>query len=191
MSNIEKFEKAIGDIKLLNSQFAAYSRTKKFEKSMQRKAITEAGDNSQYFYNEGRAVYDSFLRAEGRLVSGSAKIDGIDKTVLMNDVLSIMPELASIQEFRVINHEKRIGAMRTEEADFEITSTAHREKVIVNDGKGAKIVGTLKSQVEELADRLIAADYNIVQIKNNMITVESDDGDQYSVKITRKKNRIF
>lgn len=188
-STVEKFSKAVGDLKFLDRQFAAYTKTNKFEKAMQRKAVLSPGRTSQLFYNEGRAIWDAFLREEGR-VAGSVKVDGVDKTTLMNDVVAILPTLESVTEFKMIDFKKRIAAIRTSEADFEITSTAHRDKVMEFDGK-TKVVGTIKSHVEELASQLLALEYDIVQVKNNMLTIETKDGEQLSVKITRKKSKLF
>lgn len=188
-SNIEKYTKAVGDMKILNRQFSVYTKTNKFEKAMQRKAILSPGRTTQIFYNEGRPIWDAFMREEGR-VAGAVKVDGIDKTTLMNDVVAILSTLDAVAEFKMIDFKKRIAAIRTEEADFEITSTQHRDKVIEYDGT-TKVVGTIKPHVEQLADKLLALDYNIVQVKNNMLTIETKDGEQLSAKITRKKSRLF
>lgn len=186
---VEKFEKAVGDMKILDRQFQAFIKTTKFERAMQRKAILNPGRTTQVFYNEGRPIWDAFLREEGR-VAGAVKVDGIDKTTLMNDVVAILPTLDAIEDFKMIDFKKRIAAIRTSEADFEVTSTMHRDKVMKFDGK-AKIVGKLKPHIEQLADRLLEAEYTIVQVKNNMLTIETKDGEQLSVKITRKKSRLF
>lgn len=186
--SIEKFTKATSDILLLNKQFRTYSRTGKFDKAIQKRSIDSPSPKTQLFYGEGRAIWDSVLRETDRLAPGEKRT--VDKMSFMNDVISILPDLASVEDFKIIDLKKKLSAIKTEEADFEVSNVAHREPVAEYTGVPVT-VGKIKPHVEELSDSLLQRGYEIVQIKNNLITIQTEDNSQFSVKLTKKKNRIF
>lgn len=181
----------IKDLQLLDAQIKLYSGTRKFKKAIENKRIEKPGLNTQLFYVEGRVVHRASLQAQGRLSSASTK--GLEKHSFIQDLISYLPSLGSVETYKVLDNEKGKGAIRTTEADFEISVTLHRKPVVevTEDFNLSFDPKTLKPHIEEIASLLTASEYDLVVLKNNQITIQKDDGKQMSVKFTRKKKRLL
>lgn len=177
------------DIQFLSSQAKLFSGTRKFKKAIEDKRIESPGLNRQLFFKEGRRVWEEYLRSIGQLSSASIKAQ--DKTALVDSIVTFLPQLKTISDYKIVDRQKGLCFIRTEEADFEISLTLHRKNPIDYKGTVVGDVGLLKPHVEELATKITASDFNIVGIKNNIITIQKEDGKQLSVKLTRKKERQF
>lgn len=174
---------------LLNKQFHTFKRTRKFKAAIERGFLEGAGKNKQVFYREGRPVYDSMLLEWGYSKPAASAKNG-PKELLMADLTSIVPELETIELYRVLSSKTGKTALRTSECDYELSVVAHREKQVDFNGE-IQLIGKLKPHVLEIADKLTERHHQIVRVKNNMITIERDDGEQISAKLTKKKNRLF
>lgn len=177
------------DLALLNKQFRTFKRSRKFKAAIERGFLEGAGKNKQVFYREGRPVYDSLLLEWGYTKPTASAKNG-PKELLMADLTSIVPELETIELYRVLSSKTGKTALRTSECDYELSVVAHREKQVDFNGE-IQLVGKLKPHVLEIADKLTERHHQIVRVKNNMITMEREDGEQISAKLTKKKNRLF
>ena len=186
--NIKKYSRAKEEMDLLNRQFFSFSKTHKFEQAKTR-GVKGAAPEKQLFYNEMLALKDSFLIERGfRSVSDSKGAS--EKQSIMNLIVSALPQLDSVEDFRVLSQSKMKCAIRTTSGDYELAFTAHKSPV-VEVKQGIEVVGKLNPHVEELSNLLTNGDHGVVRIKNNQITFAREDGSQLSLKITKKKKELF
>lgn len=139
---------------------------------------------NQAFDSFVMTVWDSYLIEKGYR-------DGSDGTIgkfsLANKVFTYLREIPGL-EFSILDRKKGIGAIRPEggKNDYEVTVTKHRKKAVFE----KTVADKLPVFVQELVDKMLP-DFDIVMIKSNQITIEGSEGEQLSVKLTRKKSRLY
>lgn len=191
IGNIKKYEKAKEEIHLLERQFHSLTKTHKY-KSARERGVKEASPKKQLFYNEVLSLRQSFLIEHGYAVLSEKDKKSSSKESIARLIVSTLPQLESIVDFRILDDSKSTkAAIRTESGDYELSFTIHKSPVVeVKDG--IEVVGKLNPHVKELADKLTSeTEVDVVRIKNNQITFAQESGNQLSLKITKKKKELF
>ena len=181
----ELFKNANSDRLFMSQYYHNIIGTKHFTDSVAQEKILKPGKSVQEYDFEIAKSWDAFLIETGRASATEKQI--ADKYSLANDAFAILADMEDI-DFKIINQSKYVGAIREEKADFEVNVVKHRTPQVASGG--VIVAKSLKDYIKDLAEGL-EQNYAVVQIKNNLITVEDENKNQSSIKITRKKTRLF
>jgi len=189
--NIQRFAKANEEIELLNRQFLAARRSSKFRQARSH-GVKNADPKKQHFVREAESIRESFLIEKGLITVGDGKAGASEKHSLMGLIVKSLPHMKTINEYRVLSETKMKSAIRTDDGDYELAFTVHKEPVVEDIEEGRiEVVGKLRPHVQEIADLLTKEQTGVVRIKNNQITFVREDGKQFSLRITKKKKELF
>lgn len=177
-------EKASEDRKFMTSYFTNIISSNRF-KGILKKGVSNPGHKRQEFENEIFATWGEYLIDTGRALPSEKSI--ADKWSVAREAFDVLSGIKDI-EFKIIDSNKYVGAIREKDVDYEVSVTRHT-KPVVEPGK-IEVAQNLKDFISVLGDGL-SNSYSVVRIKNNMVTVEDDNKNQTTVKITRKKVKLF
>lgn len=177
------------DLNLLDSQMKMVSRSVKFRRVWEKGSITRPGHNRQLFYRENRPAYEASLMELGYGLDGAEKGT---KNYLISEMSSILSELVEIDTYRILNARSGKVALRTKDSDYELSVIAHRGAQFIPKEE-IELIGNLRPHTIEIADKLTERGFDIFRVKNNLITMkdEEDEDEQMSIRLTRKRDRLF
>lgn len=157
---------------------------RKFKQNL-KKGIKNAGPKNQEFDYEINKVWQDYLIETGR---ANPKVKAnVDKWSIANTAFNILKADKNII-FKLIDPDKRIGAIIYKDTFFEVRVVGHKKPQTTSSNR---IIG---SNLTPFIENLVAQfepEYTIVIVKNNQITVEDTNHTQTSIKITKKKTRLF
>lgn len=181
----ELFKNANNDRLFMSQYYHNIIGTKHFLDSVKEEKILKPGKSVQEYDFEISKSWEAFLIETGRASATEKQI--ADKYSLASDAFAILADMDDVN-FKILDQSKFIGAIKEESADFQVSVVKHRTPQVAS---GNVIVAkSLKDYIKDLAEGL-EQNYAVVQIKNNLITVEDDNKNQSSIKITKKKSRLF
>lgn len=178
------FSRSTEDLVFMSQYYNDVTSLRRF-KQVLKKGLTNSGPNHQEFETELFKSWNDYLVDVGRATPSAQKI--ADKWGIAAEVFNVLQDDKDI-EFRIIDPDKRIGAIRFDGVFYEVSVTRHK-KPLVDPGQ-VVIAKKLHDYISRLADAM-SEQYQIVMIKNNQVTIEDNEGTQTSVKIVRKKVNLF
>lgn len=179
------FERAVEDRKFLSMYYDEISKTPKFLSAM-KKGIRTRGSKHQEYEVEVFNVFDSFLIEEGYATPSKQKVAGKWGVISVAfDILSTFEEDGF--EFRVLDKNKHKGAIKTDKGFFEVSVVTHKKPVTDT----VSIASNLLPYIEDLSEKIDSAGFNVILVKNNQVTVATEEGQQTSVKIVKKQKHLF
>lgn len=181
----ELFKRANGDRLFMSKYYHNIIGTKHFKDNLSKEKISKPDKATQEFDFEINKSWDEFLIESGRATQTEKQV--ATKYSLAAEAFAILSDMENVN-FKIINQTKFIGAVREDDKDYQVNVVQHK-KPQVDPGQVA-VAKNLKDYVQNLAEEL-ENNYAVVLIKNNQITVEDDNGNQSSIKITKKTDRLF
>lgn len=182
-NGIELFKRAKEDRRFMTMYYNAIINSDHFKKVLNKGVRPTGKPRQQEFETEIMKTWNAYLIEVGRATPEEVGL-GIKHT-LIGRTFNILQEDSSI-EFQIIDEDKNIGAVKNGKTFYEVKAVKHK-KPQVNDLE----VGTkLNKFIENLSEKL-SEEYNLIRIKNNAITIVTDEDKQVSVTIVRKKRNLF
>lgn len=178
------FKKAKEDRRFMTLYYNEVTSTNHFNKVM-KQGVIKPKSNHQEFEGEIFDLWDQYLIDSGRATPQEKQI--ADKWSVARAAFDILSGLDLI-EFKILDAKKYIGAIKEDGIYFQVTITRHNKPVV--ESGIVDVAANVKDYVRDFADKLSDL-YSVVKIKNNQVTVEDDNQNQTSIKITRKKEVLF
>lgn len=186
MDGYNKFSNATEDKVFLSSYYNSLISNKKFKNAI-RDGIKNGNNKTQFFEDEINRAWHNYLIETGRATSTQEK--ALDKWSIASKVFEILEEVELDNfTFRIIDPKKYIGAIKVASQFYEVKVVRHT-KSQTPDGN-VVVAKELFPFIKELADKLSDV-YSLMIIKNNQITIETEDKEQLSIKVTKKKQVLF
>lgn len=178
------FQQTTEDRKFMSMYYNSIIASRKFKENL-KNGIKKPDPKHQEFEYEIMKNWDDYLIEAGRATP--TKQMTADKWGLANMAFGFLQEDEDI-EFKLLDSQKRIAGIKDGDTFYEVKVTRHKSPQVA---EGEVVVAKkLNPFVEKLAEKL-EEQYPVVVVKNNQITVEDDNKVHTSVKITKKKSRLF
>lgn len=179
------FAKGPNDREFLTQYYISITNQRKFQTSL-RKGNENRGPLVQHYESELFREWDQYLINTDRAPQAVSKAVG--KWSLAGEVFEILDSYEDDDyDFQVIDHKKMVGAILYKGVFYEVKITKHKK----DPSEGTPTVGTkLNPYIELLSDKLSEGN-TITIVKNNQVSLTTDDFNYLSVKITRKKENLF
>lgn len=175
------FEKAVEDRKVLSMYYFEVIKSRRFKKNL-KDGVEVTGERVQEYETEIKNSHDEYLMENGYVRPSRQKL--ADKWGLLSKTFDILEDDESI-DFQIVDRKRYIGAIKTSKGNYQVSISQHRKPV------EPFIAEKLYPHVSNLGEKLINEGHSIVFIKNNQITIEGEDGGHTSIKITKKKEKLF
>lgn len=186
MEGYNKFSNATEDKIFLTEYYNNLVQTSNFKKALQ-EGLKKGGRHHQQFEGEISKSWATYMVETGRSTPTKEKV--LSKWGMAADAFNILEKIKDDKyAFKIINADKHVGAIKYGDIYFEVSITQHKQPQ--NPNGDVIVANKLNSFIQELADGLSEL-YSLVVIKNNQITVETNEQKQLSVKITKKKQKLF